>query len=171
MQHNRRDGDLLFYCGRAAERGTIGWGPSSGETIGKTVGMKRGHQRKTVAEMYSKSGLLLLPLSHSRFLPAPPNTKRKGERKGESFPRLCHHWPWESHGHSHPPCFTIPQMQERKTLILLEELPFSQAKHVPSHPCHSGNRNVDAHEKQVNTWSTGEESAFGFQACDWREKI
>lgn len=72
------------------------------------------------------------------------------ERKGESLPCLCHSWPQESHGHSHPLCFIIPLMQ----LILLEELPFSQAKRVPSHPCHSGNMNVDAYGKQVNTWST-----------------
>lgn len=49
MQHNRRDGDLLFYCGRAASREQSDGGLHLVKQQVK-LGMKRGHRRKTVLQ-------------------------------------------------------------------------------------------------------------------------
>lgn len=94
------------------------------------------------------------PFPYPKPFQLPASSTKCGKGKGKSLPASAIADSRKAMATVAHPAFTIPQMQER-TLILLEVLPFSQAKRVPSHPCHSGNMNVDAHEKQVNTWSTG----------------
>lgn len=77
----------------------------------------------------------------------------KGERK--ESPCFSHRWLQESHGHSRPPCFYHSPDARKKNLNPLGSAALLTGKACALPSCRSGNMNVDAHEKQVNTWSTG----------------